>query len=192
MKVTNYRLQTEIEHLSIDNQKSWFMDYLKSLLESEKPYYQKSDYIALCFSELDNKVTYLANEIKALTAQKKKLEEAKLLGLEITAKTLKSYGIDKMEGTHISSLTITPSKKKTNRKIIITNPNKVMELGFVEFSVDKKAIEASLELKEDTAELLQYIEVTETIETTAPKLKINKRRSSSTTSESLELIDDVA
>ena len=100
--------------------------------------------------------------------------------------------IDKMEGTAISSLTITPSKKKTNRKINIKNPNKVMELGFVEFSVNKKAIETALnDGEEDTAELLQYIEVTEITETTAPKLKINKKRSSNTIT-STELLDDVA
>jgi len=191
MKVENYRLQTQIEQLSIDNQKNYFIDYLKSLLESDKPYFQKSDYIALCFSELDNKLAYFTSEIKILTAQKKKLEEAKKIGLELTAKTLASYGIDKMEGTHISSLTITPSKKKTNRKIIITNPNKVMELGFVEFSVDKKAIATALEEEEDNAELLQYIEVTETTETTPSKLKINKKHSSNNIT-STEILDDVA
>jgi len=192
MKVKKYRLETEIEHLSIDNQKSWFMDYLKSLLESDKPYYQKSDYIALCFFELDNKVDYLANEIKALTAQKKKLEEAKRLGLEITAKTLQTYGIDKMEGTVISSLTTTPSKKKLNRKIVIKDPSKVMELGFVNFTVDRKAIDIALENGEDISELLQHIEVTETTEITLPKLKINKRRSSNNNIVSTELLDDVA
>jgi len=192
MKVTNYRLQTEIEQLSIDKQKSWFTNYLKSLLESEKPYYQKADYIALCFFELDNKLTYLSAEIKALTEQKKKLDEAKRLGLEITAKTLASYGIDKIEGTVISSLTISPSKKKVNRKINIKNPNKVMELGFVAFSVDKKAIEKALNEEEDNAELLQYIEVTEINETIAPKLKVNKKRSTTKIESTVELLDDVA
>ena len=191
MKVTNYRLQTEIEQLSTSNQKNWFEDYLKSLLESDKPYYQKSDYIALCFFELDNKVNYLSSEIKALTAQKKKLEEAKRLGLEITAKILKSYGIDKMEGTAISSLTITPSKKKINRKINIKDPNKVMELGFVEFSVDKKSIELALDSEEDNTELLQYLELSTTTETTEAKIKINKRRSVNHT-ENIELLDDVS
>jgi len=192
MQVKNYRLQSEIEQLSIDKQKSWFTDYLKSLLESDKPYYQKADYIALCFFELDNKVNYLSAEIKALTEQKKKLEDAKRLGLEITAKTLASYGIDKMEGTVISSLTLTPSKKKLNRKINIKDPNKVMELGFVDFSVDKKAIEIALSEEEDNTELLQYLDVTETSETIASKLKINKKRSVSKIEPIVELLDDVA
>ena len=47
MKTTNYRLQTEIEHLSPTSQKEWLKNYLKEVLESDKPYYVKSDYIAL-------------------------------------------------------------------------------------------------------------------------------------------------
>ena len=99
---------------------------------------------------------------------------------------------DKIEGTAISSLTITPSKKKINRKINIKNPNKVMELGFVEFSVDKKAIEEALNNGENTSELLQYIEVTEIQEITTKKLKINKKRSSSKIEPIVELLDNVA
>ena len=61
MKTLNYRLQTEIEHLSPSSQKDWFKNYLKEILESDKPYYQKSDYIALSFMELDNKIDYLSS-----------------------------------------------------------------------------------------------------------------------------------
>ena len=56
MKMTNYRLQTEIEHLSPLQQTEWFKNYLTQVLESEKPYYVKSDYIALSFMEIDNKL----------------------------------------------------------------------------------------------------------------------------------------
>ena len=118
MKTTNYRLQTEIEHLSPSNQKEWFKNYLKDVLESDKPYYVKSDYIAISFMELDNKLAYLSDEIKSLTALKKKLTEAKTLGLAIAAQTLNEYGIEKMEGTAISSLTITPPKTKIKNDIV--------------------------------------------------------------------------
>ena len=60
MKTTNYRLQTEIEHLSPSTQKEWFTNYLKEILESDKPYYVKTDYIALSFMELDNKISYIS------------------------------------------------------------------------------------------------------------------------------------
>ena len=179
MKTTNYRLQTEIENLSPTSQKEWFRGYLKEILESDKPYYQKSDYIALSFMELDNKISYLATEIKALTALRKKLTEAKALGLEIAADILKEYGIDKMEGTAVSSLTIAPPKQKTKEIIRIKDPNKVMELGYVSFSVDEKAVKEALHDKEQFAELDPYVDVSIEEETIPAKLKINKRRNTS-------------
>ncbi len=189
MKTTNYRLQTEIEHLSPTSQKEWFKNYLKEVLESNKPYYVKSDYIALSFMELDNKLLYLSNEIKILTALKKKLTEAKTLGLEITAETLKEYGIDKMEGTTISSLTIAPPKTKTKETIRIKDPQKVMELGYVSFSVDEKAVKEALHHEDMFAELDPYVDVSYEEEEVPARLKINKKRNVSTPADTVEILD---
>ena len=189
MKTVNYRLQSEIEHLSPSSQKEWFRNYLKEILESNKPYYQKSDYIALSFMELDNKIDYLSSEIKTLKALKKKLEDAKTLGLEITAQILKEYGIDKMEGTAISSLTITPSKIKTSKTIHYKNPNKIMELGYVSFSVDEEAVKEALETKEGRDELNAYVQIEVEEEEIPAKLKINKRRSTTGPTQTIELLD---
>jgi len=191
MKTTNYRLQTEIEHLSPTGQKEWFKNYLKEILESDKPYYVKSDYIALSFMELDNKIDYLTNEITTLTALKKKLQEAKTLGLEIAAQTLKEYGIDKMEGTAISSLTITPEKHKTKEIIRIKDPQKVMELGYVTFSVDEKAVKEALHHKEMFEQLDPHIDISLEEETVLARLKINKKRSPSNiaTADTVEMLD---
>ena len=189
MKTTNYRLQTEIEHLSPSSQKEWFKNYLKEVLESDKPYYVKSDYIALSFMELDNKIDYLTNEIKTLTTLKKKLQQAKTLGLEIAAETLKEYGIDKMEGTTISSLTIAPPKTKTKESIRIKDPQKVMELGYVSFSVDEKAVKEALHHKEMFAELDSYIDVSYEEEQIPARLKINKKRNMSNPADTVEILD---
>ena len=189
MKTTNYRLQTEIEHLSPSNQKEWFKNYLKDVLESNKPYYVKSDYIALSFIELDNKLTYLSDEIKILTTLKKKLTEAKTLGLEIAAQTLTEYGIEKMEGTTVSSLTIAPSKQKIKESMRIKDPNKIMELGYVSFSVDEKAVKEALKYPEQFEQLDPYIDVELTEETIPARLKINKKRSYNTTDETVELLE---
>ena len=189
MKTTSYRLQSEIEHLSPTSQKEWFRNYLKEVLESDKPYYVKSDYIALSFLELENKVRYLSNEIKALGELKKKLTQAKTLGLEIAAQTLSEYGIEKMEGTAISSLTITPQKQKQKETIRIKDPAKVMELGYVSFSVDEKAVKEALHHQEMFEQLDPYIEVSLEEDTTPARLKINKKRSSNTTDETVELLE---
>ncbi len=188
MKTTNYRLQTEIEHLSPTGQQDWFKNYLKEILESDKPYYVKSDYIALSFMELDNKLAYIGSEIKALNTLKKKLTEAKTLGLEIAAQTMKEYGIEKMEGTAISSLTITPQKQKEKETIRIKDPDKVIGLGYVSFSVDEKAVKEALRHQELFDQLDPYVDVSLEEETVPARLRINKRKSSDTT-ETTELLE---
>ncbi len=188
MKTKNYRLQTEIEHLTPTSQKQWFHDYLKEVLESDKPYYVKSDYIALSFMELDNKLLYLSNEIKALGELKKKLTEAKTLGLEIAAQTLTEYGIEKMEGTAVSSLTITPAKQKSKEIMRIKDPHKIMELGYVSFSVDEKAVKEAMKYPEQFDQLDPYIDVSIEEEIIPARLKINKKRTSNTMDEITELL----
>jgi len=190
MKTQNYRLQNELEHLTSTNQKEWFKDYLKDVLESGKPYYMKRDYIALSFLELDNKLEYLTDEIKTLTLLKKKLTEAKKIGLEIAAETLTEYGINKMEGTAISSLTISPKKTKYNNDIRIKDPSKVMELGFVNFTVDMKAVEKALQVQDQFEELDTYVDVTVIEEIIPPRLKINKKRNIEVPVEQIELLDE--
>ena len=187
MKTTHYRLQTHIEHLSPTGQNEWFRNYLKEILESDKPYYQKSDYIALSFMELDNKIDYLAKEIKQLTELKRRFQHAKTLGLEVTAQVLQEYGIDKIEGTAISSLTIAPPKTKTQERIRIKDPRKVMELGYVKFSVDEQALKKALHHAEMFDQLDPYIEVSLEREEVPARLKINKKRTAST--EAVEVLD---
>jgi len=192
MKTTNYRLQTELERLGPLGQEEWFKNYFKEVLESDKPYYAKSDYIALSFMELDNKIKYLSEEIQTLTQLKKRLQEAKTRGLEIAALTLQEYGIDKMEGAAVSSLTITPGKTKTKEEIRIKDPNKVMELGFVKFSVDEKAVQEALNHTEMFAQLDPYIEVSSKEEIIPAKLKINKKRNtphSTLSDDTVEVLD---
>lgn len=177
MKTVNYRLQTEIERLGPLGQEEWFKNYFREILESDKPYYVKSDYIALSFLELENKIAYLDNEIRTLSTLKKRLGEARKRGLEIAASMLKEYGIEKMEGTLISSLTISPEKAKRKELLRIKDPRKVMELGFVTFSVDEKLLkEALTKDPERNKEVLPYVEIETVEETTPARLKINKRR----------------
>ncbi len=189
MKTTNYRLQSELERLGPLGQEEWFKNYFKEVLESDKPYYTKSDYIALSFMELDNKLKYLSEEIQTMNLLKKRLLEAKARGLEIAAQILDEYGIDKMEGTTVSSLTITPSKIKTKEEILIKDPNKVMELGYVKFSVDERSVKEALTHIEMFDQLDPYITVSATEEITPAKLKINKKRNTSNTSATDEMTE---
>ncbi len=192
MKTVSYRLQTEIEHLSPLKQTEWFRNYLTQVLESDKPYYVKSDYIALSFMEVDNKLKYLSDEIKALTVLKRKLSEAKTLGLEIAAEMLTQYGVESMEGTAISSLTITPEKKKFKENVRIKDPMKIMELGYIKYTVDEKAVQEAVRDMKLLEELDPYLELDIVEETTPPRLKINKKRSIPITADIAELLEEAA
>ena len=135
INIVKYRLQTEMENLKLGSV-NWFKDYIKQVLESDKPYYEKADYLAYSINQLQNKIDYVSSEIKELQDLKKSLASSKELAMQITASVLAEYGIDKLEGANISSITITPEKSKTENVILIKDEQAVIRLGFVSFSPD--------------------------------------------------------
>ena len=181
INIKKYRLQTEIENLKIGNVE-WFKSYVRDILESDKQYYEKADYIAYSISQVQNKIDYVSNEIKELQDLKKSLATSKELAMEITASVLAEYGIDKLEGASISSITITPEKVKTENVIFIKDEKAVIQLGFVSFIPDYEAIEKTLTTNEGYVyeELAQYVVVSKISTTTQSKIKINNKRNSST------------
>ena len=180
INIVKYRLQTEMENLKLGNE-NWFKDYIKQVLESNKPYYEKADYLAYSINQLQNKIDYVSSEIKELQDLKKSLASSKELAMQITASVLAEYGIDKLEGANISSITITPEKSKTENVILIKDEQAVMRLGFVSFSPDYEAIEKTLSSNDGYAweELSQYVEVSKITTTTQSKIKINNKRNAS-------------
>ena len=180
INIVKYRLQTEMENLKLGNE-NWFKDYIKQVLESDKPYYEKADYLAYSINQLQNKIDYVSSEIKELQDLKKSLASSKELAMQITASVLAEYGIDKLEGANISSITITPEKSKTENLILIKDEQAVMRLGFVSFIPDYEAIEKTLSSNDGYAweELSQYVEVSKITTTTQSKIKINNKRNAS-------------
>ena len=189
MKTTNYRLQTEIEHLTPTSQKDWFKNYVREILESDKPYHVKADYIGLSFQELQNKIDYLSSDIKELQNLKKKLSEAKTIAQEATASVLIEYGIDRIDGTAISSLTITPSKIKTTDKLVITDAEALKALGYVKVILDEKAVADAMCTIEGMDEIDKFVEVSIVTEEVPARIKVNMKRSS-VNNETSELLGD--
>jgi hypothetical protein len=181
INIKKYRLQTELENLKIGNVE-WFKSYVRDVLESDKQYFEKADYIAYSINQVQNKIDYINNEIKELQELKKSLATSKELAMEITASVLAEYGIDKLEGASISSITITPEKIKSENVFLIKDEQAVMRLGFVFFSPDYEAIEKTLTTNDGYVcdELSQYVEVSKITTTTQSKIKINNKRNSST------------
>ncbi len=191
MKTTNYRLQTEIEHLTPTAQKDWFKNYVREILESDKPYHVKADYIGLSFQELQNKIDYLSSDIKELQQLKKTLTEAKIIAQEATASVLSEYGIDRIDGTAISSLTITPSKIKTTDKLVITNKDALMELGYVKVIIDEKAVAEAMSTIEGMDEIDKFVDVSIVTEEVPARIKINSKRGKAN-NEVIELLEQAA
>ncbi|PHR69908.1 MAG: hypothetical protein COA66_13855 [Arcobacter sp.] len=190
MKLINYALQNQIEYLGEDKTNTHFKDYIQNILEdTSKPYHQRCDYVGLSLSELKLKIDILSKDIQDLQSLKKKLTSSLELAKELTADVFIKNGIDRMDGTIISSLTLTKQSSKSKQTIKINNPNEVMSLGYVKFEPDVEAIEKALKTKEGLKELTDLVSTTETIVTTPAKVKINaKRISSDSTKETNEIL----
>ena len=196
MELKKYRLQTEMENLKQGNEE-WFKDYVRGVLESNKPYFEKADYIAYSINQISNKIDYISNEIKELQDLKKSLNNSKELAMQITASILTNeYGISKLEsGVAISSITITPEKSKTSQVITIKNEQAVLGLGYVSFIPDYSAIEVDLvkKSKAELKELMQFIEVNTITEIMPEKIKINNKKAvNSTKSDEIIIEENVA
>ena len=192
MKMTNYRLQTEIENIKEDKTE-WFQNYVRQVLESNKPYHAKADYIGLSIKELDNKLSYIADDIRELQTLKKNLTNAKATALEATATVLAEYGIDRLDGTSISSITITPQKTKLKEtfKIKDSGIDALIKLGFYTVIVDEQAVRAEMLTVEGMDSIDSYVEVGVVSEEVPARIKVNARRNSSNNqaTELLNLVD---
>lgn len=193
MKMTNYRLQTEIENIKTDKQE-WFKNYVRQVLESDKPYHAKADYLGLSIQEIQNKIDYLSSDIKEMTALKKSLTSAKATALEATAKVLAEYGIDRLDGTAISSITITPQKTKLKETFKIINADALIKLGFYSVVVDEQSVKDSMKTLDGMNTIDEFVEVGVVGEEVPAKIKVNARRSSQTNqaTELLSLVEQQA
>ena len=175
MRLTNYRLQTEMENIKESSTK-WFKDYVKEVLESDRPYYAKADYLGLCLQELQNKIDYISEDIKELQALKRKLTNAKKLSQEVIAEVLSEYGIDRLDGSVISSLTITPKKVKTKEKFKIKDEEALIKLGYYKVVVDEEAVKEAMKTLESMEEIDPYVEIGLTEEIVPAKVRVNSRK----------------
>ena len=191
MKLVNYQLQTQIEHLGEDKPNNFFKEYLKSILEdTSKPYYQRADYIGLSLNEIKSKIDTLSSDISELQALKKKLSNALEIAKVQVAEIFASNGIDRIDGNIISSLTLTNPTSKTKDEIIIKNEEALINLGYVKFSVDIEAIEKDLQTKEGKKELNKLVDVMPITVTTPAKIKVNTKRTAVNNVEAIE-VDEI-
>jgi len=176
-----------MEHINAESQE-WFKNYVRQVLESNKPYHAKADYIGLSIKELDNKIEYISEDIKEMQTLKKNLSNAKAIALEAVASVLREYGIDRLDGTAISSITITPQKTKLKENLTILDEQALIQLGYFKVVIDEDAVKEAMQTLESMDEIDRYTQVEVEKEITPACIKVNARRSS-TNHQAIELLN---
>ena len=177
MKTTRYRFEQAVQEVNTNTQ-DWLKDEFKTILESDKDFTRKCDYIGFSILSMDAKVASLDEEIKELQQLKKSLKSAKTIALTIGAEVFAEYGVDKLEGAGISSITLSKATTKETQKLEILNEAELIRAGYYIKVVDEDAVMAAHMFRHRRELIHKFYNVT-TVDTSTPaKLRINKRKAS--------------
>jgi len=105
-------------------------------------------------------------------------KSAKELALEVGAELFGEYGINKLEGAGISSITVYQPLHTPKLTITVNNEQALMKAGFVKEVVDVASIKEAYESGQYKKLIEEHCEVTYDVKEDPKRLKINKRRSS--------------
>ena len=178
VQTTNrYQLERDIESVTSNNLQ-WLKERFKEVLESDKDASRKCDYLGYSILNLDAKLSLLEEEIKELRVLKEHLTHAKSLALEVGAELFSEYGINKLEGAGISSITVYQPLHAPKLTITVNNEQALIKAGFVKEVVDVVAIKEAYESGQYKKLIEEYCLVSYDVKEEVKRLKINKRRSS--------------
>ena len=176
MKTTRYKFEQTVQSAN-DKSREWLKEEFRSILESDKDYMRKADYIGFSVLSIDTRIQSLDEEIKELQALKKTLKTAKEIVLTTGAEIFLEYGIDKIDGAGISSITFTGATTTDKSKLVIDNPDALIEAGFFKKVVDEEMV-SQYYTSDKYGHIIQKHARLEVTSTPRPaKIKINKRRS---------------
>lgn len=175
-KLQRYRFEQAVQDVS-ENSKEYLTNEYKAILESNKPYQSKCDYIAYSLTSIDTKINLLDEEIKQLQEYKNKLKSAKIIASEIGASVFKDYGITKIEGAGVSSITLSNETTSSKLEVVsIHNEDELINQGYYKKVIDKQKI---LKAYQDGT-YQKFIEANASViqvnKTTPARLRVNKRR----------------
>ena len=176
-----YQLERDIESVT-SNSTQWLKERFKEVLESDKDASRKCDYLGYSILNLDAKLSLLEEEIKELRHLKEHLTNAKALALEVGAELFSEYGISKLEGAGISSISVYQPLHAPKLTITVNNEQALIKAGFVKEVVDIASIKEAYESGQYKKLIEEHCTVTFDIKEEPKRLKINKRRSFNHTS----------
>ena len=201
MKTTQYKFEKHLEATSESTNLDWLRNEFKAILESEKHFTSKADYIGYSFIGLDEKIDAIELRINELKELKTTLKNSYNKALEIGAEVLSGYNVDRLEGGGISSITITPQSTKSKTEITIYEPDKLIYLGYYKTVIDEDKIRLAMSSSDEREKLLKYCDMKIITTQTPSRLRINKRRNNGfkeannaidSKSNKIELVGEVA
>ena len=192
MKTTRFSFEKAVQEVR-GGSTDWLRDEFKEILESDKEFTRKADYIGYSITSIDHKIASLDEEIQLMQEQKRKLKAAKELALTIGAEVFSEYGVEKLEGAGISSITITKAISTQQVQLEVTDEAMLIRAGFVKQVLDMELVNKRYKEGEYLDIIKAYTSVVEVDKSKPAKLKINKRRTAVNTtsigsSEVLELV----
>lgn len=164
-------------HTGNNQAKKWFTQSVKDILESKLLPFSKSDVIAEAFISIDAKINYIKEQQTLLSNLKKQLELAKTYAKEEVSNALLSFGVTKLEGLKVSSITATKATNKSVAKLEVLNKDELLKLGYFKVILDEEAVKQALLSADKRPEVEEFADIK--IETVSKKatIRINKRKS---------------
>lgn len=176
MKTTRYKFEQTVQNAT-EQTKAWLTEEFKAILEADKDYTRKADYIGFSILSIDERVASIDEEIKELQAFKKQLKAAKELVLQTGAEVFREYGIERLDGAGISSITTTKATTTNKTKLVIENPQGLIDAGLYRKVVDEELVK-ELYNSPQYGNLIASCSRLEVESIPKPaKLKVNKRKS---------------
>ena len=174
MNIINHNKNLLLNLTDNEHSKLLVKNEIKAILESNQKEYQKSDLIAGMFIDLDEKIAYVKEKISILNNIKKELEKYREKGKEVVAECFSEYGIERLNGLEISSITLTPAKEEIKEKVIIKDEESLIKLGYAK--VDEKKVKEAL-YTDSYNEIEPFIDVEIETVIKPSTIRINKRKS---------------
>ena len=111
-----------------------------------------------------------------MTNLKKQIEISKELAKEEVSKALLSFGITKLEGIKVSSITASKETVKTVAKLQILNEDELLKAGYFKVELDLEAIEEALLSADKREEVQDYADMKIEKVIKGGTIRINKRK----------------
>ena len=157
--------------------KQWFYQSVINILENQNlSSFTKADQIADAFISLDSKLEYIVEQQRLLASLKKQIEIAKELAKEEVSKALLSFGVTKLEGIKVSSITASKETVKSVAKLQILNEEELLKAGYFKVELDLQAVEEALLSADKREEVQDYADMKIEKVVKGATIRINKRK----------------